>query len=168
MSELSLETLRDLVHDIAADPERWSGHVRHDPEQRTYELLRDDEDVTVWLICWSEGHDTGFHDHDISQGAVHVVSGELTEERLRLGVPAEKRRARAGETFTFPASGIHRVHHPGGPPAVTIHAYSPPLRTSGAYSIEEDGTLRRFAQSERDELRPRETAGLVSGAGAGI
>ena len=56
--------------------------------QRCYaELLRDD-DVAVWLICWMDDQDTGFHDHDVSAGAVAVVVGQ------RARGPARARRPR--------------------------------------------------------------------------
>ena len=49
--------------------------MEHDPDRRRYALLVRDEHVAVWLICWMEDHDTGFHDHDLSAGAVSVVEG---------------------------------------------------------------------------------------------
>lgn len=156
--DLTREELRELAERIAADPALWSEHVAHDPEQRTYaELLRDSH-LDVWLICWSEDHDTGFHDHDLSAGAVAVVDGAVREERLVLGGAPARRVASAGESFDFGASDIHRVLHHGDRPAVTIHVYSPPLWRMGAYEIETDGTLRRHSVSYAEELRPLEQA----------
>jgi predicted metal-dependent enzyme (double-stranded beta helix superfamily) len=146
-----------LARDYATRPSLWTHLVHHDPDRRTYELLRDDDEATAWVICWSEDSDTGFHDHDVSAGAVHVVSGQVVEERLRLnGLPAQ-RVAGAGDAFAFAAHDIHRVRHAGGPPAVTIHVYAPPLRRQGAYVVEDDGTLRRLVLTEAQELRPIES-----------
>jgi mannose-6-phosphate isomerase-like protein (cupin superfamily) len=58
-----------------------------------------------------------------------------------------------GETFTVPREAIHRVLHAGDGPAVTIHAYSPPLNRTGVYRIGEDGELERLPQSVEEELR---------------
>ena len=69
MNELDGSALESLVRDLAADPAVWEHLVEHSPEKRHYEELRRDEDVAVWLICWMEDHDTGFHDHDLSGGA---------------------------------------------------------------------------------------------------
>ena len=66
--------LRRIVTGLAAAPEGWSDLVRHDPAQRVFECLRLDDQIEIWLICWMPGHDTGFHDHDLSSGAV-VVAG---------------------------------------------------------------------------------------------
>jgi hypothetical protein len=60
----------------------------------------------------------------------------------------------AGSTFAFGASDIHRVLHAGDEPAVTVHAYSPPLVRMGAYVVEDDGRLLRHTVSYGEELRP--------------
>ena len=52
-----------------ARPAAWAELVVHDPDRRHYELLLRDDHVAVWLICWMDDHDTGFHDHDLSAGA---------------------------------------------------------------------------------------------------
>ena len=152
--DLSAVELEALVRDLMARPESWAQLVSHDPERRHYELLLRDDHVEVWLICWMEDHDTGFHDHDLSGGAVGVVAGAVREDRLVLGGGTSSRLAAAGESFTFTASDIHRVLHAGDDPAVTIHAYSPPLWRMGAYEIAETGELRRHSVSYAEELRP--------------
>jgi hypothetical protein len=101
-----------------------------------------------------ESHDTGFHDHDGSSGAVTVVEGHLREERLRVGGPPAGAIYGPGEVFDFAGPDIHRVVHPGGPPAVSIHAYSPPLQGMGAYAWEDDGALRRTLLAGDEELKP--------------
>jgi predicted metal-dependent enzyme (double-stranded beta helix superfamily) len=152
--DLTEADLLRLARDFAARPREWQHLVEHDPEQRRYvELLRHDH-ASVWLICWSDEQDTGFHDHDLSAGAVAVVAGQVQEERLTLGGPPRSRIATAGEGFTFSAADIHRVSHAPGEPAVTIHAYSPPLWRMGAYELLPDGGLRRHSLSYAAELRP--------------
>jgi len=154
--DLTNEELLAVASAIAARPERWSHRVHHDQQQRTYEQLLRDKHLDVWLICWSHDHDTGFHDHDLSAGAVAVAAGAVREERLVLGRPVGSPLARtvaAGSSFEFGASDIHRVLHAAGEPAVTIHAYSPPLVRMGSYTVEADGQLRRFAVSYETELR---------------
>ena len=120
--------LETFVRDLMARPDDWAHLVAHDPEQRRYELLLRDDQVEVWLICWMADHDT-----------VSRVAGE-------------------GESFTFTASDIHRVLHAGDAPAVTIHAYSPPLWRMGAYEIGDGGELRRHSVSYAEELRPLSAA----------
>ncbi len=156
--DLDRDELEALAVRLAAAPERWRHLVRHDPGERTYEELLRDEHVDVWLICWMEDHDTGFHDHDRSAGAVAVAGGAVREDRLRLGGGASSRMVEAGASFTFAASDIHRVLHAGTGPAITIHAYSPPLWRMGAYEIAPTGELARHSISYAEELRPRSAA----------
>ena len=158
---LRIEELEAFVQQLAADTERWQPLIRHDPGQRTYELIWEDEHVNAWVLCWSEDHDTGFHDHDVSAAAITVIAGNVREDRLRLDGGAREVVYRAGSTFTVPPDAIHRVVHAGDGQAVTLHAYSPPLRRQGAYSLDEGGVLLRIAQSWEEELRA--DAALLAG-----
>jgi quercetin dioxygenase-like cupin family protein len=150
---LGAAELEQFVADLAADPERWEHLVRHSGDARVYEQIHDDEHVNAWLICWSEDQDTGWHDHDESAAAIAVISGCVREDRLRLGSDPRTRQVQAGGVFTVPPTAIHRVLHAGTGPAVTIHAYSPPLARSGAYRVGADGELQREVLSLEDELR---------------
>jgi hypothetical protein len=150
--------LRRLVGELAAHPGAWRGLVRIDARRRRFEQLWRDGHVDIWVISWMRGHDTGFHDHDRSRGAVAVVQGEILEERLVLGGGARVRHHRAGAVFDFDASHVHRMRQDSAEPAVTIHAYSPPLWRMGTYTVDPDGTLRRESISYAEELRPLEAA----------
>src|SRR5262249_50063879 len=105
-----------------------------------------------WLICWSEDQDTGFHDHDVSAAAIHVIDGRVREDRLRLRAAPQTRVSGPGTTFVVPPSAIHRVRHADTGPAITIHAYSPPLVRVGGYRVRGDGELQRLPQSWEEEL----------------
>ena len=149
---LTIAELERFAAGLAAAPERWQHLVRHD-DSRVYEQIWDDRDVNAWLICWSEDSDTGFHDHDDSAAGITVVSGSVREDRLALNGPPRSRELSAGTTFTVPPTAIHRVLHAGEGPAVTVHAYSPPLRRMGAYRVGADGELLRESQPFEQELR---------------
>ncbi len=151
--ELSSAELRAFVRRLAARPDLWRHLVRHDGNGRHYVSLYRDADVDVWLLCWNEVDDTGWHDHDTSAGAVAVVEGAVTESRPRLGGVPATRTVRAGRAFAFGPDHIHRM---GGAVdgSVSIHAYSPPLWRMGQYSISDSGVMRRFSVSYADELRP--------------
>jgi predicted metal-dependent enzyme (double-stranded beta helix superfamily) len=151
--DLSGRELEAFVAELAAAPELWIDLVKHDCTQRVYSELLSDEHLTAWLICWMDDHDTGFHDHDVSAGAVAVVGGGVREQRLAIDGQPRDRVFSAGETFHFSASDIHRVRHNGSDPAVTLHVYSPPLLRMGAYVVADDGVLARHSVSSSEELR---------------
>ncbi|HZS10897.1 MAG TPA: cysteine dioxygenase family protein [Nitrospirales bacterium] len=77
----------------------------------------------MWAISWLPGQATGFHDHGDSAGAFAVVFGALQEERPSR--PAHT--VGAGEVCTFAAGAVHNVRNTSTAPAISIHAYSPPL-----------------------------------------
>lgn len=139
----NMSRLLHTVEGTLADRHNWEHLVRHDPAERVCELLDVADNVELWLVCWSDGHDTGFHDHDHSTGLIAVIAGAIREERLVLrGAPISRRHSQ-GSWVTVPPGDIHRVTHAAGRPAVTLHAYSPPLERVGTYLLEDDGRLRR-------------------------
>ena len=152
--DLTQPELSRFVRDIVVRPDLWTDLVRHDPDARIYEQLLRDQHVEVWLICWMDDHDTGFHDHDVSAGALAVAQGRIREERLGLGGTVVERTIEAGEAIHFAASDIHRVTHAGDGPAITLNAYSPPLWRMGAYELQRGGAVRRHSISYAEELRP--------------
>src|SRR5919201_6552331 len=156
--DLDRSELRELVTRLAPDRARWRHLVRYGVPERHFEQVWRDEHVDVWVITWARGNDTGFHDHDVSRGAVAVVEGELVEERLALGGTPREIHHGAGGVFDFDASHVHRMRHDVATPAVSIHAYSPPLWRMGAYTVDAEGTLRRESISYIEELRAVEAA----------
>lgn len=150
---LTTEELERFAADLAGAPHLWRHLVRHSRDARVHEQIWDAEQVNAWLICWSENQDTGFHDHDESAGAIVVLEGQVREERLRWGSPPTGNLIGPGRSFFVPPTAIHRVLHAGAVSAVTIHAYSPPLRRTGAYRMGRDGELERAAQPYEQELR---------------
>lgn len=153
MTRLPISALERFVAELAARPDHWHHLVRHSDDGRVHEQIWDDERVNAWLICWSAEQDTGYHDHDVSAAAIAVISGSVREDRLRLGGAASTRVVSAGGLFTVAPEAIHRVLHAGAAPAVSIHAYSPPLLRMGTYRTAQDGTLQRTAKGPEYSLR---------------
>jgi hypothetical protein len=151
--DLDATELRELVAGVASDPDSWAHHVGFDDDQRVYASLHRDAHVDVWLLCWTPLNDTGWHDHDISSGAVAVVAGELVENNLTVGTGGVETRVGAGRAFSFGPEHIHRLNG-AQPGSVSVHAYSPPLWRMGQYAVTDAGVLRRTSVSYADELRP--------------
>ena len=154
--DLDQDELLALAAGVARRPELWQHEVAFAGDgRRHYACLRRDAHVDVWLLCWTPENDTGWHDHDVSSGAVAVVSGELVENNLTLAEGARETRVGAGRVFSFGPDHIHRlngaVHG-----SVSVHAYSPPLWRMGQYAVTDAGVLRRVSLSYADELRPIE------------
>src|SRR6476469_1988756 len=99
--DLTPEELEVLVDSIAAHPEAWSDLVAFDADERVYASLHRDAHVDVWLLCWTPENDTGYHDHDISSGAVAVVAGTLREHNLAIDNEAIETLVEGGQVFSF-------------------------------------------------------------------
>ena len=152
---MSPDELAELVHELAARRTEWAHLVQYGSGQRWYECLHRDGNVDIWLISWIEEQDTGWHDHDVSSGAVAVVDGMLTEERLVLSGAPHRRDLPTGAGTRFDPSHVHRLRLADGEErAISIHAYSPPLWRLGVYATDEEGLLRRESVSYAEELRP--------------
>jgi hypothetical protein len=151
--DLDAEELRTLAARIAARPELWTEHVAFSDESRHYVSLHRDTHVDVWVLCWTPQNDTGWHDHDISSGAVAVCAGTLTEHNLAVGAPSLSTDVPEGQVFSFGPDHIHRLTGRDAG-SVSIHAYSPPLWRMGQYTVSRSGMLRRMSVSYADELRP--------------
>ncbi|HEX2111940.1 MAG TPA: cysteine dioxygenase family protein [Gaiellaceae bacterium] len=147
--------LARLATTLAEERRLWEHLVRHVPEERYFVELFRDAHLDVWLICWLNQQDTGFHDHDVSAGAVHVCDGVLAEDCFVQDGSALRTRTRehrAGTCFDFDASYVHRMRHVGGALATSIHCYSPALWRLGHYDIDEEGTFRRTSITYADEM----------------
>lgn len=154
---LTRHELRELVDSLAATPDRWRDLVAF-PDAfdapRHFALLHRDQHVDVWLLCWTPENDTGWHDHDISSGAVRVVQGAIKECNPRLGGPPLETLVDEGTSFSFGPDHIHRLIGAAAR-SVSIHAYSPPLTRMGQYSFDgASGVMRRVSVGYADELKP--------------
>lgn len=144
--------LLELAASVANHPEQWREQVAFDDDDRHYVCLSRDEDVDVWLLCWTPVNDTGWHDHDVSSGAVAVVQGRLIEHNLGVGRPEVRTEVAAGQVYSFGPDHIHRLTGLDAG-SVSIHAYSPPLQTLGQYVVDDNGVLHRTSVTYAEELR---------------
>jgi predicted metal-dependent enzyme (double-stranded beta helix superfamily) len=152
--EETLDTgaLRRLVATLALRSDLWKPLVVSDRARRRYRLMLEDERIDVWVLSWMPGQATGFHDHGNSNVALTTLQGVVLERQLRAAEASFERALRPGFVQTGPAGSIHAVNHQSGAPAVTLHAYSPPLLQVGQYRATPGGALLREQQHGRQEL----------------
>jgi hypothetical protein len=147
---LSLSDLAALTQAVAAAPARWQPHVQFGEASRHWSRLPSPAGVDLWLLTWLSEQSTDLHDHGRSAAALTVVQGTLTELR------ADRTGALSSATLTAPATQLvapgvtHDVLNRAPEPAISIHAYSPPLTemtfwTAGTHGMR---PLRRIRTSE--------------------
>jgi predicted metal-dependent enzyme (double-stranded beta helix superfamily) len=151
--DMCLRELGELVAAVADRPELWRPLAVRDPRRRRYRLMYEDHRVDVWALSWMPGQGTGFHDHDASRVGLAVADGIVVERQMLLPEGATRRELGAGDVRRGGPGYIHSVAWGAGSPAVSIHAYSPPLVRVGQYRVDADGVLERRVEHGRQELR---------------
>jgi rhodanese-related sulfurtransferase/mannose-6-phosphate isomerase-like protein (cupin superfamily) len=132
------EELANIVS-LFASSNGWIDRVRLNAERRWYERLYQGTDYDIWVISWLPGQSTGFHDHGESSGAFVVTTGVLEEHR-----PGEETLViHPGTARAFGPDYAHDVRNVSLAPAVSIHAYSPPLSEMNEYELDGSRLISR-------------------------
>jgi Cysteine dioxygenase type I len=151
-ARLSPARLGRLAASLAAPGGGWRALARFEPGRRWYHRLELADDHEVWLLSWLPGQETGFHDHGDAAGAFAVAEGELQERTAAIGQPWIRTRAvSAGSLRSFGSRHVHEVRNDSARPAISIHAYSPPLSAMRRYEMTGAGLVRTAVErAERD------------------
>jgi rhodanese-related sulfurtransferase/predicted metal-dependent enzyme (double-stranded beta helix superfamily) len=157
--QLSLTQLREVVEHYAEDVRAGKYIAHFDSEQRWHVRIHQDADVDVWLISWTTEQGTELHDHGGSSGALTIVEGELAEYvwiGARQDAPGRlgEHRLRERESIVFGPHYVHDVRNHEESPAVSVHAYSPPIRLMHYYDASDRGLLRWAASWTDDPESP--------------
>jgi rhodanese-related sulfurtransferase/mannose-6-phosphate isomerase-like protein (cupin superfamily) len=132
---------------LFASSNEWIDKVRLRSDRRWYERLYHGPDYDIWVISWLPGQSTGFHDHGASSGAFIVAAGNLEEHR-----PGEQARVvYAGEPRAFGPDYAHDVRNASLAPAISIHAYSPPLSEMNEYELDGNRLVARGHATDASE-----------------
>ncbi|WP_158792135.1 rhodanese-like domain-containing protein [Granulicella sp. L60] len=145
------EQLASIVSQFASS-DGWIEKVRLRAEGRWYERLYHGPDHDIWVISWLPGQSTGFHDHGESSGAFVVATGIL--EELREG--GRTVAIHPGEPRAFGPDYTHDVRNFSVAPAISIHAYSPPLSEMNEYELDGDQLVPRGRPSRQTETHDQE------------
>jgi hypothetical protein len=145
--------LAAIVREVAADTASWRPLVQFGTTERWWTRLRADDDLDVWLLTWLTGTGTDLHDHGGSVAAFTVVEGVLNEVRAyRRGEPMTISTVRPNGVREVAADVVHDVSNPSRLPAISIHAYSPPLESMTFYDVLPSGLRgRRTARTNEPE-----------------
>lgn len=94
------------------------------------------------VLCWKSGQRSPIHDHAQSVCAFKVLEGVCSETSYAFSpcgqvVPVRTRDFHKGEIVASHDSETHQVSNlqPEGQCLVTLHIYSPPLKTMKVFSI---------------------------------
>jgi hypothetical protein len=148
---LTPEALLDLAREqarrvaVAADSQLGNG------SSRKFAVLERSELVEVWVIHWPTSGHLDLHDHGGSAGAFVVVDGDLVERHVTADQALGSASYAAGEGKAFSASYVHDVLNVGERPALSVHAYSPPMPGMTFYDLSEAGELTTTRWEDRSD-----------------
>ena len=131
LSELNV-TLDDLTQYLHFNDCSYSRNLIC--ENTWYELL---------CICWKNGQESLIHNHAQSTCGLRVIQGvgvettfeEIGDNKVK---PIESCELKTGEVCCTKDADIHQISNvqPDGSDLVTLHIYSPPLRTMQVWDME--------------------------------
>lgn len=127
---IALSSLAEIAAGLAQTAPAGE-YIWTEDTRRRYTRLLDTHCYDAWLIEWSAGATLELHDHGGSQGAVVVAAGRLVETYtdLRWRRALRTRVLKEGCTVLIPPTRVHEVSNPGPTEALSVHVYSPPLRS---------------------------------------
>ena len=158
---LELPELVALTRRYADEVRAGRHRVVVDPARRWYNLLRSDDTVDVWLITWATEQFAELHDHGDSRGAFTVVRGALTEDRwLPARSALRSRSITADRSVDFGLGYVHEVSNPAAEPAVSVHAYSPPLTEMSYYAVDPSPGGSRLRRTSTTYTGPGSSEGV--------
>jgi hypothetical protein len=169
---------QDALLDLAGDWAESAGGPLTDrkapPGRLEYELLHRNGSYEVWQVIWPQGARLELHDYGCSSGAFLVTAGRLLEhfterapyaqvvhpsmsgreahETTAGPIATPRFRSRvvgSGEGVAFDHHYVHRILNPAGPPAASVHVYSPPLCVTRFYRASSSGLV--VARTESTE-----------------
>jgi hypothetical protein len=130
-----------LVADLARDSGHWQHLVRHEPGRRWWTRLVRREHVDAWLITWPGQEATDLHDHGRSAAALTVVRGNLEHVLASRSGQLSRETLNTGTLLSLEPEAIHDVRNTSLLPAVSIHAYSPPLERMTYFRPDGNGLM---------------------------
>src|SRR3954468_6079683 len=157
LSALVMAELCTVVRSVAAQREAWREPLVFDPLGRWSRLLYADDQYDVWILTWLPGQGTDLHDHDTSAGAFTVLRGSLVEARPNSRGRLVPEVLPMGFTRWVAPFAVHQVVNvEAKTPAISVHAYSPPLRSMTTYG------------ARHGRVVPQRTEEVVSAATVGV
>jgi rhodanese-related sulfurtransferase/predicted metal-dependent enzyme (double-stranded beta helix superfamily) len=154
VSDATSKTPEELANIVSlfASSDGWVDRVRLRPDRRWFERLYHGPDYDIWVISWLPGQSTGFHDHGASSGAFIAATGILEEHR-----PGERTQViHPGKPRAFGPDYAHDVRNHSLAPAISIHAYSPPLNEMNEYELDGSRLVPRERASGKAETPDQE------------
>lgn len=137
-----LGRLQELLTDSQLTLDDVRDHLNFADDCYQRNLVAESPWFNVLVLCWKSGQRSPIHDHAQSVCAFKVLTGVCSETSYSFSpcgqvVPLRTKDFLTGEIVASHDSETHQVSNlqPEGTNLVTLHVYSPPLKTMKVFSI---------------------------------
>ncbi|KAI8901107.1 RmlC-like cupin domain-containing protein [Globomyces pollinis-pini] len=150
LASSNIDRIKELFKSYKSDKADWINYALFDPHKYTRNLVDDGNGkYNLIVLCWGVGHQSPIHDHANSHCVVKILEGELTETLYDWPKPDQSGLVKTSQvkldqnevTYMHDTIGLHRVANEGKQPAISLHMYSPPIKTCQTF-IEGSGEAR--------------------------
>lgn len=157
-ASLMMAELCTVVRSVAAQPGAWNSPLDFDASGGWSRLLYANDHYDLWVLTWVPGQQTEVHDHGGSASAFTVLRGSLVELRPNARGRLLPELLPIGFTRWVAPHAVHQVRNAEArTPAVSVHAYSPPLRTMSMYEARHG----RLVRQRTDEVKASAAVGVA-------
>ncbi|MDP2136545.1 MAG: cysteine dioxygenase family protein [Candidatus Didemnitutus sp.] len=137
-----LGELSRLLTESAVTLEDLKGYLHFEDDCYRRNLVAENPWFNLLVLCWKSGQRSPIHDHAHSVCAFKVLTGVCSETVYAFSpcgqvVPVQTTDLPAGKIVASHDSETHQVSNlqPAGTNLVTLHIYSPPLKTMRVFSL---------------------------------
>lgn len=137
-----LDELSRLLQESRVTLEDLRAFVRYDPMHYRRNLVAEGQWYSLLVLCWHSGQRSPIHDHAQSTCAFKVLTGVCSETVYDFSpcgqvYPLQTTEQRTGVIVATQDADTHQVSNlqPEGRDLVTLHIYSPPLKSMHRFSI---------------------------------
>ena len=137
-----IEKLGELLESCTATPEDLAPFVRFGDVSYRRNLICESDWYELLCICWKSGQRSPIHDHAHSTCGLKIIQGVATETLFEQTAAGQIKAVKStdcgvGHVCSTQDADVHQVSNlqKPGEDLMTLHIYSPPLKSMQTYSL---------------------------------
>lgn len=109
----------------------WTKYVNFNGDTYTRNLVYQDDNIDILILCWDSYQQSGIHDHPENGCLLRIMQGRLTEEVYQKDennmILKETNKLLTDQiSYQIGENGLHKIINEYKEQVVSIHIYSPP------------------------------------------
>ena len=140
LKECNNKGFLDIIEAIDIPYSEFEKHFTWKEENYTRNSLIRTNDYELLVTCWESGQESPIHDYDSRDVWVHIIKGQLKEEKFIMNKEGELKRVSSvslgNSDFSFLSGklGLHRYINLSGDRSVCLVFFTQPLEKWNEYN----------------------------------